>query len=84
MNEFQVSIYCPFCQRYTSLTPAPVGDSIAMWKSKLGMTWWIGLCNNCQGAILVFDDGLVVFPTPESRPTDDRILFGIKNVLIEA
>jgi hypothetical protein len=84
MNEFQVSIYCPFCQGYTSLTPEPVEDSLAIWKSERGMTWWIGLCNNCQGEILVFDDGLVVFPTPESTPTDDRILFVIEKDLIPA
>jgi hypothetical protein len=90
MNEFQVSIYCPFCQGYTSLTSEPVGDSLAMWKSERGMTWWIGVCNHCQDAILIFDDGLVVFPTLESTPADDRILFeevilfGMENALIEA
>lgn len=59
-----ISIYCPFCHRYTSLTHAPGSVYppaeyeyphvvLAIWEKNSQEIWWIGICNSCHNAVLV-------------------------------
>ena len=86
----QASIFCPYCHRYTLITPAPMkmeGYGVlgpAYWFSKEGPKWWIGICNYCQKPVLSLEEGILVFPHPSPHPTDERIPEDIKNDLDEA
>ena len=77
-----VSIYCPHCHRYTSLSTAPTRytDSYgearatgALWQTNRGDKWWIGICNSCQMPCLVLNDGVEIYPAPLPSPTDSNI-----------
>lgn len=88
-----VSIYCPHCHRYTSLTAATrdlvtergVFTVPCAWEQYATDVWWIGVCNNCNQPALVLNDGREhLYPDPLPSPSDDRILENIKNDLDEA
>ena len=77
-----VSIYCPHCRKHTALSVASaeyesdyrqVYTTPAVWKTRSGDRWWIGICNGCQVPSLVLNDGQVVFPHPAPSPTDPLI-----------
>lgn len=76
-----LSIYCPYCRRHTSLTPAPVKYSCnrteytteAFWQKSYGHTWWIGVCNACESPVLVLNKGDRVYPSPLPSPTEKDI-----------
>ena len=90
MSGLPVAIFCPFCKRHTSLTPAPVTDrhddviATAQWKKRYEVTWWIGVCNYCQEPVLILNDGYVVYPQPLPSPTDERIPDPMRRDLNEA
>jgi len=92
MSNLPVSIFCPFCRRHTSLTPAPVifkhgYDTLkidAKWEKSYNATWWIGVCNFCKMPVLVLNDGDIIYPTPLPSPTDERIPETIRHDLDEA
>ena len=91
-----VSIYCPYCKKHTSLTPAPrtviYNDGIlqgitmttCVWKREEDNTWWIGLCNYCKQPVLVHNDGDIVYPHPLPSPSDERMPEDIRKDLDEA
>jgi len=88
----RVSIYCPHCQRHTSLEPAPTKTEIegrrytvaAIWRPDDYEAWWIGLCNYCGRAVLVQGEGHTVYPTALPSPTDKNIPDAIRSDLNEA
>ena len=98
MNNTPISIYCPFCHRFTSLTPADGyatpqyrGQTvIALWKRNPNDQWWIGICNNCHNAVLVHDyehygdKHRDIYPSPLPTPTDERIPEHIRKDIDEA
>jgi len=92
MSRARVSIYCPYCRRYTALSLAPVRwhddwdqESLsASWEKDGATRWWIGVCNYCNEPVLVLNDGDLVYPTPFPSPTDERIPDPIRKDLDEA
>jgi hypothetical protein len=88
-----VSIYCPYCHRYTALNVAPANTTnrgthevLTIWDDGRGTKRWIGVCNACQQAVLVQDDGttISIYPTPLPTPTDEAIPKEIAEDLDEA
>lgn len=87
-----LSIYCPHCHRYTSLTPAPVKyehgsreyKTRALWGKNYQDTWWIGVCNACEEPVLVLNKGDKIFPPPLPTPTSEDIPEEIRSDLDEA
>ena len=78
MNISRLSIYCPHCHKHTSVDMARTGQSairqvgrweevLAAWPASEGKVWWIGVCNACQGPVLVLNYGEIIFPHPPSR-----------------
>jgi HEPN domain-containing protein len=96
MNDLPVSIFCPYCKRYTALTPAHIEVGFkgsynshtktvrAVWKRSHDDVWWIGICNNCTNPVLVHNLGDIVYPTSLPSPTDQRIPEHIKRDIDEA
>jgi len=91
-----VSIYCPYCHRYTSLTVAPIivhyrdnelEGSAIYTDPRDGSNWWIGVCNSCKEAVLVRSKGSSLWrisPDPLPSPTDERIPNPMRGDLAEA
>ncbi len=88
-----VSIYCPHCHRYTSLSVAPTrytdsygkdGVTGAVWQADEYHKWWIGVCNSCKMACLVLNDGVSIYPAPLPSPTDKNIAQELARDLDEA
>jgi HEPN domain-containing protein len=88
-----ISIFCPYCLKYTSLTAAQqrveTGNGIYVivavrWERDRGDFWWIGITNCCQSAVLAHNDGDVIYPSPLPSPTDKRIPESIRQDLEEA
>lgn len=85
MTNLSVSIFCPYCKRYTALTVAPVTNTIgAIWKREYNDIWWIGVCNYCENPVLVHNQGDKVYPHPLPSPTDERIPEHIRKDIDEA
>lgn len=87
-----ISIFCPYCHKYTSLTASTQrvstgrGEDVIVrteWKSDQGK-WWIGITNCCKSPVLVHNEGDIVHPSPFPSPTDKRIPEAIKQDLDEA
>jgi len=77
-----VSIYCPYCHKYTALSVAPaeyndsragLRNTAALWDDGRGNKWWIGICNSCQSPVLVHGEGYNIYPSPLPTPTDPAI-----------
>ncbi len=89
-----VSIYCPFCKQRTGLSVARIGVKdaygdveqtvAAFFEHRRGSAWWMGICNYCQGIVLVHNEGDVVYPAPLPSPTDERVPEKIRRDLDEA
>ena len=91
-----VSIYCPYCHRYTSLSVAPtvvhyrdhdLEASVIYTDPRDSSNWWIGLCNSCKEAVLVRSKGSSlwrILPDPLPSPTDERIPEPMRTDLMEA
>lgn len=89
-----ISIFCPFCQKHTALTLASKRvqcgkclsylDVSLIWEKMQSENWWIGICNACHEAVLVLNNGDLIFPHPLPSPTDTRIPGDIRNDLEEA
>ena len=94
MENAPISIYCPFCNQHTSLTVATTLRKCvhcreeraipAIWEKTKDEWWWIGICNNCQDAVLVGHGGEVVYPNPQPEPTSEEIPEKIRKDLQEA
>ncbi len=94
MTSKPISIYCPYCHRYTSIAPAPgFSDSVyktqtilALWNKSENEQWWIGICNSCHKAVLVFDsyNSRKIYPHSLPSPTDERIPEHIRKDIDEA
>jgi len=92
METLPVSIYCPYCRRYTSLTPAPRTveygydklRTTCVWERGDNDIWWIGICNYCKRPVLVHNAGDTVYPHPLPSPSDERIPEDIRKDLDEA
>jgi len=92
MNNFPVSIYCPYCHRYTALTPATREVECeytrlnvpCMWEKAYNDAWWIGICNYCKLPVLVHNKGDRIYPYPLPSPTDERIPENIRKDIHEA
>jgi len=87
--SFNLSIYCPHCHRHTALSVAqvrtdhqyePLVDAIYHGRDR----WWIGVCNSCDGVVLVRENGYEIWPTPVPKPTDERVPEQIRSDLDEA
>lgn len=46
--------------------------------------WWIGICNSCQGAVLVRSRGERIYPAPQPSPSDPLIPDHLRRDLDEA
>ena len=69
-----VSVYCPFCHKYTALSLAPgIHGGECMWDDGHNNRWWIGVCNGCNHPVLVRGEGYDVYPSPIPTPTDPAI-----------
>jgi len=77
-----ISIYCPYCHKYTALSIAPAADkdrsrgtqyTLAIWQKDRDHEWWIGVCNSCNMPVLVLDNGRIIYPNPLPSPTDTNI-----------
>jgi hypothetical protein len=92
-----LSIYCPFCHKYTSVeqlitstrtyvgsSSNPITTSVSWYDSTNKVSWWMGKCNSCGGILLIQDDGKKIYPTPEPSPTDKSIPEIIRQDIIEA
>jgi len=93
MSNLDCSIYCPYCNRHTSLQIAPAEyngqygsrePTGAVWRKSDFEKWWIGVCNSCHQPVLVLNAGERVFPYPNPSPTDNRIPENIRKDLLEA
>jgi len=86
METLPVSIYCPYCRRYTSLTPAPraMDSYTCIWEREHNDIWWIGICNYCKRPVLVHNEGDTVYPYPLPSPSDEKIPEDIRKDLDEA
>ncbi len=73
-----MSIYCPYCHKYTSLTiKASCGISTGRWE--------IGECNSCHFVVLVHNEGRGgIYPNPLPKAIDNRIKEAIKKDYEEA
>jgi len=88
-----ISIFCPYCHKYTSLTAATQNVSTGMgrevtvraeWKDSGENKWWIGITNCCHMPVLILEDGIIIHPAPLPSPTDKRIPESIRQDLEEA
>ena len=89
-----ISIYCPFCKRYTALSMIMVdvkdhygrveGTVAAAHETNKKDLWWMGQCNHCGDVVLVLNQGETVYPTPLPSPTDERVPEKIRQDLDEA
>jgi len=95
MVNTPISIYCPFCHRFTSLTLASGYTNqkftvTALWKKNSNDIWWIGICNSCHNAVLVHEYESLgskkrdIYPHPLPSPTDARIPEHIRKDIDEA
>jgi len=88
-----ISIYCPWCHRYTFLNvgrgEGEYEDDYrckSIFENNTGR-WWIGECNHCKKCVLVHETIYgrnEIFPSPLPEPTDERIPEHIRNDLDEA
>jgi hypothetical protein len=88
-----ISIYCPHCHKHTALSIAPAkyndryagqGTTRAIWETKEGYEWWIGICNACHLPSLVLNDGVRIYPQPLPSPTDPNVPKDLASDLDEA
>jgi len=87
MSGRDLSIYCPYCHRYTSVDRVRVEVDCyekkryvdAFWRN-----WWMGVCNCCNNPVLILGYGDRIYPTPLPSPTDKNIPEAIRNDLDEA
>ena len=88
----QISIYCPHCHRYTSLSQAPVSYECdyekyttgAIWLKGKNEIWWIGICNACSEPVLVLNNGEKIHPASLPKPSEQDIPSEIRADLDEA
>lgn len=87
-----ISIYCPYCKKFTSITAATQkvstgrGTEITVrsqWVSDQNK-WWIGITNCCNNPVLALNKGDLVFPNSLPSPSDERIPEPIRQDLDEA
>jgi hypothetical protein len=56
----------------------------AVWKVDYQDYWWIGVCNACKNPVLVLNEGMLIYPAPQPKPTDENIPHSIRQDLDEA
>ena len=88
------SIYCPYCHKHTELSVANTtyrsSRSLdryyteAVYERSHDTVWWMGICNSCNGVVLVRNNGDFISPDPLPKPTDKRIPDPIRGDLDEA
>lgn len=87
------SIFCPYCHKHTELSKAlakyktrdgVTGTTFAIWDTKEGYQWWIGICNGCQQPVLVLNRGDRIYPKPLPSPTDPHVPENLASDLNEA
>ena len=89
---FNLSVFCPHCRQYTSLTEvlASVGDGFgkrsypARFVFDGRSSWWMGVCNNCRKPSVVLGDGREIYPNPLPEPTSKEIPESIRLDIDEA
>jgi hypothetical protein len=92
MSINNVSIYCPHCLKHTALIVGYTTCEVNYDDKRkvplilyLGSDfWWIGICNACKQPVLVYNEGVIVYPNPQPSPTDQRIPDFISRDLDEA
>lgn len=72
-----LSIYCPYCHKYTYLT------TLASSPTETG-SWSMGKCNSCFKVVLVEDGTRKIYPEPLPKLIDDRIVEAVKRDFQEA
>jgi len=91
--QIRISIYCPYCHKYTSVDPARIevtspngrpGIGPAVWRQTDESFWWMGVTNCCKQPVLVHNGGDTVYPARVPRPTDSNVPEHIRNDLDEA
>jgi hypothetical protein len=88
----ELSIYCPYCHRYTALSLAKGEDYSGneSGHSRIYIdgqgVYWIGLCNSCNRAVLVNErsNKTFIFPSPLPKAIDERVPDFLKSDLEEA
>lgn len=88
-----ISIYCPYCNRFTSIRYATQKICFAdgteeIYKSntidRSGSTWSICFCNYCQSVLLLNERTGSIYPNPRPVPSDSRIPDDLRIDLDEA
>lgn len=93
MSNHDFTMYCPHCQKHTSLQMAKTrfqgqyggwDETFAIWEKDTKTKWWIGICNSCLNPVLVLNKCNVIYPNGLPSPTDLNIPNPMKEDLIEA
>ena len=83
MAKDRISLHCPHCRKYTSVScavyPSYPEEKRIEWKG-----WWMGVCNACQKPMLVSPGDSTVFPAPSPPPTDRGVPDPMRSDLDEA
>lgn len=86
--EDYISIFCPYCHQYTSITVASRTvrnyKVSCIWERGHYDLWWIGICNCCKNPVLVHNEGETIYPHPLPPSPDKRIPQAIRKDLKEA
>jgi hypothetical protein len=93
MSNFDLTMYCPHCQKHTSIQIANTKyqgqyggwyETPAIWEKDNGIQWWIGICNSCLEPVLVCNRCEIIYPNELPSPTDKNIPDPMRTDLIEA
>ena len=92
IHNLKTSAYCPHCHQYTLITVVESNLELhgsihakCVYRGRVpGRMWWIGECHNCNGVVLVLNNGISIYPRPKPQPSDERIPDDIKEDFDEA
>jgi len=93
MNDIDLTMFCPHCQKHTSIQIANARyqgqyggwyKTPAIWRKDDAKEWWIGICNSCHEPVLILNQCEVIFPQGLPSPTDNNIPDPMRTDLIEA
>jgi len=93
MSNHDLTMYCPHCQKHTSIQIAKAQyrtqyggreTTPAIWEKEENIKWWIGICNSCLEPVLILNKCKIIYPHGLPSPTDNNIPNTMRTDLIEA